>query len=102
MLSYKINNSFTIYVYPSYVNDCIKACEEKKKYKSYTTPLKSEEKIKTEFTAIKKNSWLKHKKLGYGKVVDTGKDGIITVEFTKKTTKFIYPDAFRQGFLTFA
>lgn len=102
MYCYKINNSYTIYVFPSYKEDCIKACKEKKKYKSYTTPLKSAEEKKTKFALPKKNSWLKHKKFGYGKVVSTDENGLITVEFMKKTAKFIYQDAFQKGFLTFA
>ena len=99
MYSYKLNNSYTVYVNYVYLNDCIKASKKKNvstSAKTYLTPLKKEKSV---FTPLPINTMLSHKVFGCGKVVSTDKNGVMSVAFRNKTAKFIYPDAVKQGFL---
>ena len=102
MYSYKLNNSYTVYVNYAYLNDCIKASKKKKTSdlaKTYVAPPKKE---KTVFTPLPTNTMLSHKVFGCGKVLSTDKNGVMSVAFRNKVAKFIYPDAMRQGFLALA
>ena len=102
MYSYKLNNSYTIYVNYAYLNDCIKASKKKSvstATKTYIAPPKKEKPV---FAPLPSNTVLSHKKFGYGKVVSTDKNGIMSVAFRNKVAKFVYPDAIQQGFLMLA
>lgn len=99
MYSYKLNNSYTVYVNYAYLNECIKASKKKNKsssVKTYIAPIKKE---KPAVNPLPINTMLTHKAFGCGKVISTDKNGIMSVTFENKTARFIYPDAMRQGFL---
>ena len=107
--SYKLNNSYTVYVYPSYVNDCINASKKISHNKKIGESVNKKEKIqydKTEkdnyFPPLSVNTRLQHKTYGFGNVVSTSKTGIMQVKFAEKTVKFVFPDAIKQGFLKLA
>lgn len=97
MYSYKINNSYTVYVNYAYLNDCIKACQKVSKHHSYGTSAKPSQ--NKNFTPLPQNTMLKHKQFGFGKVVTTDKSGVMYVAFEDKTIRFLYPDAIRKGYL---
>ena len=102
MYSYKLNNSYTVYVNYAYLNECIKASKKKNKIgsvKTYVAPVKKEKPV---VTPLPINTMLMHKAFGCGKVVSTDKNGVMSVAFENKTARFIYPDAMRQGFLALA
>ena len=97
MYSYKINNSYTIYVNTTYINDCIKACKGTKPNRSPKHNLHN--KITSIIKPLPIKTIIKHKTFGYGTVISTNKN-IITVDFDSKTTSFIYPDALNQVFFS--
>ena len=102
MYSYKLNNSYTVYVNYAYLNECIKASKKKSastSVKTYVAPPKKEKPV---FTPLPTNTMLSHKVFGCGKVVSTDKNGVMSVAFRNKVAKFIYPDAMKQGFLALA
>lgn len=39
------------------------------------------------------------KAFGIGTILSTSKDGVVSVRFDSKEVRFVYPDAFKQGFL---
>ena len=100
--SYKINNSYTVYVNYFYLNECIKAGQTQAKKKKVLTQAKQavHKKQHPKFTPLAANTHLHHKKYGTGKVISTDKDGIMKVEFDSKVLHFIYPDAIRKGHLS--
>ena len=102
MYSYKLNNSYTVYVNYAYVNDCIKASEKKRSSISAKTQIAPPKKTKPMFTPLPINTILSHKVFGCGKVVSTDKTGVMVVAFGNKVAKFIYPDVMKQGFLALA
>lgn len=95
MYCYKLNNSYTVYVNYAYLNDCIKACQNKHKY---IAPSKKTS-HKQVATAPPDNMSVYHKAWGRGKVITSDSDGVITVEFPSHTARFVYPDAFIKGYL---
>ena len=97
--SYKLNNSYTVYVYPYYLNDCIEASKKEIKGEkhSYTDCGRGEA-----FIPLTVNTRLEHKTFGFGKVVSTNKNGIMQVRFADKTVKFVFPDALKKGLLRLA
>lgn len=98
--SYKINNSYTIYVNYAYLNECIKAG---KKARSQKKPFQNyQKKLQKSLNPLENNTLLYHKKYGAGRVVSTDKDGIMKVAFDSKILHFIYPDAVYKGFLSVA
>ena len=100
MYSYKLNNSYTVYVNYAYLNDCIKA--SKKKSHPVKTCASPKKQVKMTATPLPDNTLLSHKVFGCGKVVFTDQNGIMSVEFANKTARFVYPDAVKQGFLSLA
>ena len=105
MPSYKINNSYTVYVNYHYINACTKASKNKRK-QAYTqnsggfivasAARKNAEAVKT----LPVGALLQHKKYGVGTVVSVGNDGIIRVAFADREARFVYADAVKNGFLT--
>ena len=98
---YKLNNSYTTYV----VRDCLKSKASRgglvsKSSNKQDAPQKLSE--KTLLHPLDNSSLVKHKLYGIGKVIDTDVYGHMSVAFTSKTVKFIYPDAFKDGFLVIA
>lgn len=96
MHSYKLNNSYTIYVYHSYVNDCIKACKSKKPSRS---PIKYTSEPNDVLIPFPIHAAVQHKLWGTGHLVSKEANGIMTIKFKNKTARFIYPDAFAKGHL---
>lgn len=94
MYSYKINNSYTVYVNTTYLNECIKASKAYKKNTNYKLPPTTEKNI----SPLPVNTLLKHKIFGFGKVIST-KNGILNIAFKQRTIQFIYPDALQKGYL---
>lgn len=102
MYSYKLNNSYTVYVNYAYLNECIKANKDKStaaSVKTYVVPPKKEKSV---FTLLPTKTMLSHKVFGCGKVVSSDKNGVMSVAFRNKVAKLIYPDAVKQGFLALA
>ncbi len=97
MYSYKINNSYTIYVCTEYINDCIKASKHSGSSKKKLTYQAKETQGKTVPLPIK--AQVSHKVWGNGTLVAKEPHGIITIAFNDRLVKFIYPDAFTQGHL---
>jgi hypothetical protein len=54
---------------------------------------------KTLLSPLANNSLVKHKLYGMGAVISTDEYGYMSVAFASKVAKFIYPDAFKNGFL---
>ena len=97
MYSYKLNNSYTIYVDYNYINECIKAS------KAYSTKKKTGNRLctnaeRTKVAALPDETNLVHKIWGQGKVAYTN-NGVIGVSFSDKVVRFVYPDAINQGYL---
>ena len=100
--SYRLNNSYTVYVNYFYLNDCIKAS------KSYASRQKQASHIQKtaqsvlhpQFIPLAESTLLHHKHYGVGRVVSTDENGIMQVAFDSKVLHFIYPDAVRKGFLS--
>ena len=94
MYCYKLNNSYTVYVDYSYINDCIK---ESKKYSKKNYSLKPCK--KTYMTPPPEGTLVVHKIWGTGSLIPSHMQGRILVKFSDRTVKFVYPDAFEQGYL---
>ena len=99
MYSYKLNNSYTVYVNHIYLNECIKATKEWKKHSSSYSGSQGIQKKKKRFIPLPPATRLLHKSFGFGRVLSTDGNGIMIVEFRDKIAKFVYPDAINQGFL---
>lgn len=106
MYCYKLNDSYTVYVNYFYLNECIKASKKKNKpitvNNGYVYENKLTKKQKSTAKSLADNTILVHKSWGAGKVLSTDKKGVMTVEFKQKIARFQYPDAIKQGYLTFA
>lgn len=94
MYKYKLNNSYTVYVNWAYYSECAKICKSKhksvhstisKKPASVAVPLPCGTKVRS-------------KAFGIGTVLSTS-NGTVSVLFAEKEARFVYPDAFKQGFL---
>ena len=109
MLSYKLNNSYTIYINFVYINECKKACKSKHViHNQHGASVKGQDfnmisKAKSVNKSIEKplpnDTSVLHKKYGVGKIIDTDTNGILSVAFGQQVIKFVYPEAFKQGFL---
>lgn len=92
---HKLNNSYTVYV----------CHENRKSVKTHEIPKASVKKKKkklaekTLLSPLSSHTLVKHKLYGIGKVISTDIYGYMSVAFTCKTATFIYPDAFKEGFL---
>ena len=98
MYKYKLNNSYTVYVNWSYYSECAKICKDahKKEKRAYSSITK-----KPAVTAapLPRGTKVSSKAFGVGTILSTSKDGIVSVRFDSKEVRFVYPDAFKQGFL---
>jgi len=94
MYCYKLNNSYTVYVNYTYLNDCITASKNKNKY---VDPDKKAD-AKKAVSAPPANLQVYHKSWGYGKMIDSD-SGVITIAFPAHTARFVYPDALSKGYL---
>lgn len=91
MYSCKVNDSYTVYVNYEYINTCVKAS---RKYPSKIVT------IKNPIVMPSLNISVYHKIWGNGIVIESNiKNHNITVEFSDRKVRFIYPDAFDKGFL---
>lgn len=96
MYSYKLNNSYTVYVNTVYLNECIKASKNKKKVCTCTAKKTQSQDV---LIPIPLNTVVDHKKWGSGFLVKKEAYGIMTVAFRNETVRFVYPDAFANGHL---
>ena len=92
---HKVNKSYTVYV-----------CHENRKaarsHEPPKIPVKSKKKKlaeKTLLSPLSDRSLVKHKLYGMGEIIGTDVYGYMSVAFSSKTATFIYPDAFKEGFL---
>ena len=97
MYSYKLNNSYTIYVNYTYINDCIKASKSRSSKKKTSNRLCTNEDRKR-VAPLPDNTNLVHKLWGQGKVEYTS-NGVVGVSFDNRVVRFVYPDAINQGYL---
>lgn len=95
MYRYKINNSYTVYVFNEYISDCIKVG---KQYPKSKKPL-ARPTYREPVLLPPPNTRVYHKRWGDGILVASDQRGIITISFADRQVRFIYPDAFRQGHL---
>ena len=88
--SYKINNSYTIYVNYAYLNECRKASNKLRQSSSSLSKNKVQPKKEVPRVIIPLESGAKvhHKVFGDGKVVESDNRGHISVLFNEKTVKF--------------
>lgn len=100
--SYKINNSYTIYVNYTYLNECRKICKNLRQSSVSLSQNKIQPKkeVPRVIIPLELGTKVHHKIFGDGKVVDLNNRGHISVIFNGKTVKFQYPQAFEMGFLT--
>ena len=112
--SYKINNSYTIYVNPYYLSDCAQACKkhtakkeeladiERRVKKALQTQYNPKKHLST-VAPLKPNSFVAHKQFGKGKVISTDvASGIIRVNFDGDIRRFLFPDAMEQGYKSYS
>lgn len=105
MYKYKLNNSYTVYVFPLKPQS-----PNKRRVPSVSTvrkpvaptppPKRSETVINRSVLTLKNGTLLYHKTYGFGSVESTDSNGYMYVRFLDRTAKFIYPDAILNGFLT--
>ena len=94
----KLNNSYTVYV----IHETIEAARNYEcDFRS--SPVKSVSKKKlaerTLLSPLADKTLVKHKLYGVGEVINTDIYGYMSIAFASKTVKFIFPDAFKDGFL---
>ena len=80
--SYKINNSYTVYMNYVYLNECIKAGRKNTARKPTCSSLPQKARSTHSKPAIQPlatNTLLRHKRHGIGKVVSTDENGIMCV-----------------------
>ncbi len=97
MYTYKINNSYTVYVNHSYYNEC----KKKTKSSNYKGVSKQTKPPKVS-VAPPIHAAVIHKTFGYGEIVRTNEPGYLSVAFGRTVKRFMYPSAFQQGFLAYA
>ena len=111
MHCYRINNSNSVYVCDEYINECIKASKKfNQKYgvntivesKAIASKINCLNQKQETILPLSENTILAHKLWGNGRVLSTDKKGVMTVQFSQKIVKFVYPDAIKQGYLTVA
>ena len=96
MYSYKLNNSYTVYVNHFYLSNYQKPNQRNLRKGSAKTSTHIKQ---TVFTPLPVNTRLFHKTFGCGKVMATNNNGMMTVAFEDRIEVFIYPDALKYGFL---
>ena len=116
MYCYKLNNSYTVYVNYAYYAEVAKICHghqkpsnktTKHKKKANTTPSAAKVVYKKPAPAPKwrplpNNTVVNHAIFGIGKILNTNKDGYMSIMFGDKARTFVYPAAFTQGYLVCA
>ena len=69
-------------------------------WSSPVTPVpKKKLKERTLLSPLTDKTLVKHKLYGIGEVISTDIYGYMSIAFASKTAKFIFPDAFKDGFL---
>ena len=100
--SYKINNSYTVYVNYVYLNECIKAGQKAANQKKQIQQVQKrvQQSLAPQMKPLANNTRIHHKKYGTGRVVSTDRYGIMKIAFDTKVLHFVYPDAVRKGILS--
>jgi len=97
MYSYKINNSYTVYVNWALYNE---AKQISKKYKSRKgTPLQTKSKKADVIIPLQIGACVSSKKYGNGILKSKESNGVLAIQFHEKIVKFMYPLAFQIGSL---
>ena len=98
MYSYKLNNSYTMYIDYGYINECVAICKKyKKNSKDYSCEKNKEQK---KILFLPRFTKLQHNAFGQGVLLSTGKDKVMKVNFEGGIKEFVYPQAIDSGFLT--
>lgn len=97
MYSYKINNSYTVYVNWAYYAEAAKAC---KHTHAKGTGAKAPVAVSKAVCPFPRGTMVESKFFGIGRIREIGKDGTFSVQFDSKVARFLYPDAFKQGHLS--
>ena len=112
MHCYKLNNSYITYVNHYYINQCCKASKKERKIQEEVDASYCNEAIlmdngllevqtNSKIIPLPKNSVVKHKAFGTGFIVETNDKGYMIVSFSGRNKKFLYPQAFDAGYLTY-
>lgn len=99
MYSYKLNNSYTIYVNYEYLNECRKASRVNNSSITRTYAPKQKVVEQKRVHTLAENTTIYHQVFGYGKVSKNKEAGYISIIFGDVVKKFLYPQAFDMGFL---
>ena len=98
MYKYKLNNSYTVYVNWSYYSECAMICKDAHKKEKRVNSMVSKKPAVTA-APLPRGTKVSSKAFGIGTILSTSKDGVVSVRFDSKEVRFVYPDAFKQGFL---
>ena len=98
MYSYRINNSYTVYVNWAYYNEVKKITKESRK-KQACVPVRSSVKKTDVIIPLPIGAKVSSKAYGLGVLQSKRSDGVISVKFDERLISFVYPDAFRAGHL---
>lgn len=97
MSSYKLNNSYTVYVNWTYYNEAKKKTEAIKGNNGHS--VKSASKSKNVIIPIPVGTKISSKAFGNGTLKSKNSNGVISVQFDERIVRFLYPEAFKQGHL---
>ena len=95
---HKLNNSYMVYVIHE-TTKVEKICERDYRCSPVKTAPKKKLAERTLLSPLVDRSLVKHKLYGIGEVINTDIYGYMSIAFGSKTAKFIFPDAFKDGFL---
>ena len=100
MYSYKLNNSYTVYVSYAYLNSCIKASKGANHHKKGGMKSTSVSGQSVCMKPLSANTLFYPNTFGNGRLLMTDDRGIMYIAYADKTVRFKYPDAICQGYLT--
>lgn len=104
MYSYKLNNSYTVYVNWQYINEVRKVCHPSRKIKptlltTTVTPKQPQNMIiRQKVAPLPNGTKLQSRHYGIGTLLSTEHD-IMYIAFEGKTVRFEYPTAIEKGYL---
>ena len=104
MYCYKLNNSYTVYVNYAFYTEANKKWEKyKQPCTAYTTRKEPTRVVAPKQSAVAKplpaNTAVRHVIYGNGTIVNTDRNGHMSVRFGDKEKRFQYPYVFQQGYL---
>lgn len=90
MYSYKLNNSYTVYVSYAYLNSCIKASKGANHHKKGGMKSTSVSGQSVCMKPLSANTLFYHNTFGNGRLLMTDDRGIMYIAFADKTVRFKY------------